>query len=470
MKYQLLSTKIIALAALSTALMAAGPAAHAATATVSWTLSQPIKGWGIFPSLSHSLSDNYDMVGKTAIQNAVYALGANIIRVKLDANCGKSDGTLNTTAAPSMTDLVNQITIAKNHGVSKYILSVWSPPAYMKGPEQTILGQSSTGQVEYLRQDQETSFVNYYIKAVQYLNSHGCGLPAAISVQNELDTAPPLWDGCEYSINSNSIASWQRVVKSLRTALNNAGMGSIVIHAPEAANLDGNRLMLGGDNFPALSSDAALNTAIGAYATHSYQVLRWDAFAASVNAHPKDVWMTEWSLPGGTTQTDWAVDATRHFLADMVDMPTNYWFWWLGWRNKTSPDGQELVYGSSTPAYTKMYFVFQKIWTTANSQVTLKKMTTTDPDLKASGAGQGWPKVDMAAFETPTTTCIVIVNWTNTARTLTSINQIAKGTNADVYETNQWDDMAYKRTLPITGNAISNVALPAYGVQVIVCH
>ena len=102
--------------------------------------------------------------------------------------------------------------------------------------------------------------------------------------------------------------------------------------------------------------------------------------------------------------------------------------------------------------------------------VTVKKMTTTDPDLKADGTGQAWPNVDMAAFETPTTTAIIICNWTNAAKTFTSINQVAKGTNADVYETNQWDDMAYKRTIPISGNTINNVSLPAYGVQILICH
>lgn len=440
------------------------------TVAVSPNRSQKIKGWGWYAR--PDLKDQ-----PTATQNDIFALNANYIRVELPPEAGLPGGAID---AGKLNHIIADIKLAQAHNISGYVVSIWSPPIHMKGPQQIKPGITSNGMEEYLRQDQETNFARYVADAVEALNRSGAGLPTVLSIQNEPDVAP-VWQGCKYTMNSDSIASWRRVIKATRAALDAKGFNNVKLVGPETSWLSTNFSLLG-NNFSALATDPALNTAIAGFAIHSYSVLDWDKVGPALKTYPRDIWMLEWSdaePPATSTDLDWTIHAAQRMNGDFIDLGVHYWFWWEVWKPKDKMDGEALLCtlnGSSSVTRSRMYYFFHKLWNEVRPDWSVKQAMVNDNDnnwankLKGNGSGQGWNNVDIMAFENPsaTSTVVVVVNPTKTGKVITNLSGL-KGSNAMVYETNQWENMALKRSIPIINGAIQSAGLPAYGTQIIIC-
>jgi len=434
------------------------------TATAAFTSkpSQVIKGWGVYPG-----GGDNPFWEKPLVQNAVYGMGATIIRDRLDdglyvSGTNMANMVINTSLLAAY---VAKWQAARAAGVTGYILSVWSPPASMKtngsnlgiynGIDGTLIPSS------------EPAFVAFLTTVMESLDKSAVGAPIALSIQNEPEAV------VGYGGSTLTPAMWQKVIMDTRGALDYVGLRDITLFGPEngqytmaiyADYLIDSPGYLGGPDYPALTG--LLDHAVGAYAFHTYAECSLGATQAAIQAHPKEAWMTEYSLPLGTTELAWTLDMMSAMAAHVVIIPFSYWFWWNGYASSTAaPDNQTLVGGESTPILSKRYLALKKLWTTVRPGWHVQAMTTTDPDLEV-GAGsqdQCTARVHLMSYVNATgdSTVVQIVNVTTSNKQI----QVAglKGTAQHSFRTDASNDMVQQPSSNIY-KGYSTISVPANSV------
>lgn len=413
-----------------------------ATATLGST-AQTIKGWGLYPAGGSAL------YSRPAFRTALYATGINYIRVGIDPGIYSGGSTVGDIGINASTLLVLEQVIqeAQAGGVDSYIASIWSPPASMKSNRSTVGGQLDSAS--------EGAFVAYITKVLLTLQADGFALPTALSIQNEPEFSPPTYSGCTYSA-----AQWARVIKAMRASFDANGLQSVVLFGPETGTYGG-QSFLGGAGFPSLTGDATLNQAVGAYAFHTYGECQITGLTSGLGAVPKDLWMTEFSEPNGTTELAWTLDMLAALGAHLGLVPNNYWFWWNGYANEATPDYQTLIGGNSTPVYSKRYWALKALWTTVRPGWLVTPMTTSDPSLLVTLGSQDpcQARVDLLAFTRPDkgAAAVLLVNPTNSSK-LIAVGGLP-GTTAQVYRTDASADMASQPPVSVTGG-VATIPLP----------
>jgi len=439
--------------------IAAASAASGPEAIISSNPSQTFKGWGFTPTPRYNT-----LVDRPQIADAIYSLEPDFVRFALD-DTFNADGSIN---AAGIDKLAGNIKIAQEHGTQDYILSLWSPPRNFKNTKTSAGFADKNGNNRYdsgetrssLLTQYEDEFVAAYVNALRSLRSQGAGLPVAISIQNEGDWSPP-WAGNQYSGEQ-----WRRVVKLMRTELDGAGFNQVVIHGPESGgylSAVAGASYLGSGGYSQLAADSELNEAVGAYALHSYNRGKIGDNRQGMERFPKDAWMTEWSIPGGKSQLDWAINDARHLMSDLVALPFNYWAWWWAWTPQPSGKGESLLSGTSTFSFTKPYYVLDKLWDTVDPGWTVHQMSTGDSRLEDTITGDEATPIDMLAFENPngTASAVLLTNPTNSAITLEV--EGLKGMNVEVFRTTATEDMK-SQGADSTQNGAYAVNLPARSI------
>lgn len=439
--------------------IAAASAASGPEAIISSNPSQTFKGWGFTPTPRYNT-----LVNRPQIADAIYSLEPDFVRFALD-DAFNADGSIN---AAGIDKLAGNIKIAQEHGTQDYILSLWSPPRNFKNTKTSAGFADKNGNKRYdsgetrssLLTQYEDEFVAAYVNALRSLRSQGAGLPVAISIQNEGDWSPP-WAGNQYSGEQ-----WRRVVKLMRTELDSAGFNQVVIHGPESGgylSAVAGASYLGSGGYSQLAADAKLNEAVGAYALHSYNRGKVGDNRQGMERFPRDAWMTEWSIPGDKSELDWAINDARHLMSDLVALPFNYWAWWWAWTPQASDNGESLLSGTSTPDFTKPYYVFDKLWETVDPGWTVHQMSTDDSRLKDTITGDTATPIDMLAFENPngTASAVLLTNPSSSAMTLEV--EGLKGTSAELFRTTASEDMKSQGVGSVESGAYV-VNLPARSV------
>jgi O-glycosyl hydrolase len=439
--------------------VAAASAASGPEAIISSNPSQTFKGWGFTPTPRYNT-----LVDRPQIADAIYSLEPDFVRFALD-DAFNADGSIN---AVGVNKLAGNIKIAQEHGTQDYILSLWSPPRNFKNTKTSAGFADKNGNNRYdsgetrssLLTQYEDEFVAAYVNALRGLRSQGAGLPVAISIQNEGDWSPP-WAGNRYSGEQ-----WRRVVKLMRTELDSAGFNQVVIHGPESGgylSAVAGASYLGSGGYSQLAADSELNEAVGAYALHSYNRGKVEENRKGMERFPKDVWMTEWSIPGGKSELDWAINDARHLMSDLVALPFNYWAWWWAWTPQASDNGESLLSGSSTFSFTKPYYVLDKLWETVDPGWTVHQMSTDDSRLKDTITGDKATPIDMLAFENPngTASAVLLTNPTSSAMTL-EVKGL-KGKSIEAFRTTAAENMKSQGVDSVESGAYV-VNLPARSV------
>jgi hypothetical protein len=442
----------------------AGAATPTATAWYYASPLQEIKGWGVYPA-----SGSNPFWNAPTVQTAVYSMGATLIRDQIDpalyvSGSNLSNMVLNTSV---LNQYIAKIAAAKAAGVTGYILSVWSPPAQWK-TNNSILG-STNGQTGYLQSWAEPMLVAFMTKVLLTLKSSSIGLPIALSVQNE-PAHIATYAGCEYDV-----ADWQKLIQDTRGSFDYNGLGNVILFGPEtgeytpAVYIDyttGAPGYFGGLGYPSLTG--YLDHAVGAYAFHTYaECDLWETQQA-IAAHPKDMWMTEFGNPQGTTELQWTLDMMSAMAAHFIIVPHNYWFWWMGWTASTgAPPFGQLLSGTTTPTYSKRYWALQKLWTTVTPGWHVNKLWTSDPDLQTAWGTQNecTARVNLIGFSNPngTEAVVEITNITNNNKVL----QIGglPGSVQTAYRTDAWNDMVYQTTTNVY-KGYTTISVPANSVVI----
>jgi glucuronoarabinoxylan endo-1,4-beta-xylanase len=214
-----------------------------------------------------------------------------------------------------------------SYGVNKYVVSTWSPPAWMKDNNSCINGGHVRAQF----------YPNLAALKIQWLQNAKAqlGFEAQVeSVQNEPDHRAG-YDSCEWTTTEMNTF----VVNHLKPALNSSGLISKLM-APEVSfysNFDN------AWGFPLLN-DANMRAAVNIVATHGYG--RTDNFATPCNSctqHNKPIWQTEDSNLDG--RYNGSIDEGLAWSSDIFKSLNSgrfsAWFYW--WVMTLQNDNQGLL-------------------------------------------------------------------------------------------------------------------------------
>ncbi len=422
-------------------------------ATVSATDQQILKGWGCCPLWI----DNNDISTKPLAQKAVFGMGATIVRLSQLATTGDGNGNITTAGTDK---LCRAIKVTSDNKLP-YILASWSPPAGMKTIE--VNGSLSGTSLVYLREDKEQAYCDFVVTLFNYISAtKKLPLPIAYSLQNE-PLNQTVWQGCIYGA-----AQYQRVVKLLRKTLDNAGFEKVMLLGPE----DGYNGydFLGGAGFSALN-DAGLNSAIGAFSSHSYiwtgMNINFSQWIAGCDKRGKDRWQTEYCyIDGGTDKDSHAVGTVRRMIADLAYFKDNYWFTWTVTTGYPNDDNDSMTFGDGVGTLTKKptYYVLKKIFSSIPTGSKIRRVTSNDSQLRTTNA----TRMDMVAFVSDTNMVVVLANPTISDK-VTNIKGLT-GSSAKVFQMSAATyntDMELIGSPAITDHQISGISMPPNSVTIV---
>jgi hypothetical protein len=470
------------------------------------TVITDFRGWGLYPCSTYpdytSFGDgskNYSDISwnsptisdgnlKTTLQQNICALNFTIARLDVPPETGNPDGTLNATY---LNALLDNLRILKANGIQKYVLTLWSPPTYMKTPNQVSWSATKSNDPNFntlnsiYADGKGYDLADYIVQVAQACLKAGYSGLVAVSPQNEPDIAQ-IYPSCKYA----NPALYGAMVKTLRAKLNTAKLQSIKILAAETSGLLYLRNYFGEPSkagFSQLNKDADLLNAI-TFAWHSYATDKNLDCLTAMKAYPtKERWLTETSngsslalLPDyrantGMLELDWALNYAGMMARDIVDTQVQYWFFWRGWRNSSSAIEEDLTYGKAgTIGLTKSYHMFKKLWNTivinpANSWTVVAMnggaANSFVLDNRAAAASDTlWQRrVDVICFKSSNQTVLVISNIKSSGITVSSISGLA-GSTVSAFVLDKTRNMDAYRTGNYQGGTWSNVVIPAHSV------
>lgn len=359
---------------------------------------QQIKAWGFTPTPMEW--DGKTMLRDPSIARKLYRdSGATMIRLVLggssvyDAQARK----IGKTVAASY--LIPQIQAAADSGIHSYILSLASPPAYMKG--YYAVGAYVDGEPNRLRNECEDLLAEYVADLLQQIRQAGVALPAAVSIQAQPDVGAADF-GCPPSIGQGAIYShgqWLRVAVKIRQQLDRREFREIALIGPEAlgpawfealANEIGARASA--ENMRLAVSGLAIASTGGNAQT--WQTLLRD-FRQQPSADTYPVWVLSSREVEATCDRELLVRTFSHLKADLVDLQVSYWFWRFGF--SWEPCAESLVWGRAGNE-TPLFGALRTMWRSAPPGAFLRRIIAAEGDANA-----------VAAFALETSTAVVLV-------------------------------------------------------------
>ena len=288
-----------------------------------------------------------------------------------------------------------------SYGVNKYVVSTWSPPAWMKDNNSCINGGHVRSQF----------YPDLAALKIQWLQNAKAqlGFEAQVeSVQNEPDHRAG-YDSCEWTTTEMNTF----VINHLKPALTSSGLISKLM-APEVSfysNFDN------AWGFPLLN-DANMRAAVNIVATHGYG--RTDNFAtscASCTQYNKPIWQTEDSNLDG--RYNGSIDEGMTWSTDIFKAMNSgrfsAWFYW--WVMTLQNDNQGLLnVNPSTDSVQipkRLYVVGQFSRFIRPGSVMLSS-TSSDATLQVTAVRPATGNVAIVLANTGKTSHTVTVNLTGT--------------------------------------------------------
>jgi hypothetical protein len=472
------------------------------------------KGWGLVPSWYDRAPALYGTGTPAAgegswlpkagaepllVHRMLGGIGFDYFRLPVSPLTSAREGALDEARLQDLRD--NLTILQKVSPQARYILTVWSPPAYMKLPDHVRWGKQED-RLQHLdpafADGQGWDFADFFVDIAKHLRAHGFPAPAAIIPQNEPGTART-YDSCLWTKTAEQQQAWRNTVKLLRTKLDAAGFKDALVLGPdtEGSHTEAITTLLGdfsNGKFSALEQDPALREALGGFSFHQYSTSeRIDSFRTALHAYPgKDVWMTEYSKWLGIRgelrekcsnfELASALDTVRRMGSDFVDFRVTRWFYWRGWHVSSAADDEHLLYGpKERPQMTKLGRVFEQLCHTVRPGWRVKATISTVPDLRAdnepiiakhtaNGNMMSVP-VDVFAFDNAggTASCVVLANWKATQRAVSTLTGL-KGARATPFVTDNTRDMAAETARTITSGKLDgdDLVLPPHSITLLV--
>lgn len=311
---------------------------------------QIMDGFGAFNTLSFWKDISYEY----KIDTLVNDLGLSIMRFELGPSFKESiDSQYNIDGrvfgGPTIRNNFNDAKALFQHGVKKFVATVWSPPAWMK----TLNSKGQGPTTNYggsLREDKYNDFADYcvaYCKAFE--QETGIEL-YALGIQNEPEFAQP-FNSCKYTPDQ-----MKEVIKVVGKKFKSERL-TTKIYSPEALPQQGHVL-----NFlNAVKNDIEADSNTEIFAIHNYDkdgmnvgsagANEWKKFSsvALSGPFPKKLWMTETSGHHNNWEGAMLLAANIYNAINYGNL--NAWIWWAICDKKSSEVYALIIDGIPTSRY-----------------------------------------------------------------------------------------------------------------------
>jgi O-glycosyl hydrolase len=303
---------------------------------------QTIAGFGAFGGSIHAWQPN---LTAALAHRLVGDLGLTISRGPLPFDFERADGSFNYSG-----DVSKWIPIWKSlrdGGVSRFIISVWSPPPWMKNP-------GTHGHAEiwcrdgraggYMLPENYANFADMCVTFLGYFKSQVGVEVYGLSLQNELAFDEP-YESCVYTP-----AQYVALVKVVGPAIERAGLSTKLFGPEDIGYRD--RVM---SYIDALMNDPAARRYVGFVAVHGYapngitpdspDARVWQGMYDPVAARGKQLWMTETSGFGATWPD--AMHLAQALYTALRFGHVSGWCWWQACTSDApSPTAETLLAGA----------------------------------------------------------------------------------------------------------------------------
>jgi O-glycosyl hydrolase len=320
---------------------------------------QTIEGFGAFNTISqwrHETAEKkYDMLAGD--------LGLSILRFELPPTFqpvqdSSYDLRGKVFGGPDLQHNFEDVRQLRNRGVTKFIATIWSPPAWMKTLNKEGKGPT-TSNGGHLREDRREDLAAYCAAYCRIFKKETGVDLYALGIQNEPEFAEP-YNSCKYN------------PEQLREALRYVGRKfrqegiTTKIYVPEA--LPAQKHLP--DFFNAINNDTETRKYADIFAIHNYDAdgmnvggagaREWEAFAkmAAAVEPVKEVWMTETS--GHANNWTGAMLLAANIYNALEYGNLSAWLWWSLADNKSSEVYGLIIDGKPTGRYyaSKQYYHF----------------------------------------------------------------------------------------------------------------
>jgi O-glycosyl hydrolase len=317
---------------------------------------QTIEGFGAFGA---GIKSYAPFIIPTLAHKLCSDLGLTITRGPLPFDFQQSDGSFNPTG-----DISKWIPIWKSlrsAGTQKFIISVWSPPPWMKNP-------GNHGHLEpwcadgraggFLLPENHEKFADYCVAFLKYFKSQVGTDVYALSLQNELAFDEP-YESCVYTPEQ-----YVAVVKMVRQRLVDANLSTQLFGPEDIGSLD--RVM--SYMTPLTADHDALNSfrflAVHGYAPNgvspdSPDARIWQTMSDAALKNGKQLWMTETSGYGSSFNDGLSLASAIYTALRFGHVSA--WCWWQAdSADAAMPDTQALIAGAFGESVSPKFYVVRQ--------------------------------------------------------------------------------------------------------------
>jgi glucuronoarabinoxylan endo-1,4-beta-xylanase len=304
---------------------------------------QTVEGFGAFGAGIKSYSP---FVSPALAARLVRELGLTISRGPLPFDFQRSDGSFNTSG-----DISRWLAVwkaMKAAGTAKFIISVWSPPPWMKNPgnhghAEPWCADGRAGGL--LLPEYYGRFAGLCVDFLKFFKSQVGVDVYALSIQNEPAFDEP-YESCVYTPEQ-----YREVLKTVAARMEAAGLSTRLFGPEDIGSLD--RVM---SYMNAITSDADALRGVRFLAVHGYapngiapdsaDARIWQTMSAAALKNGKQLWMTETS--GYGQSWDDAMSLAVSMYTALRFGHVSGWCWWQAdSADDAAPGAQALIGGDN---------------------------------------------------------------------------------------------------------------------------
>jgi glucuronoarabinoxylan endo-1,4-beta-xylanase len=322
------------------------------------TTYQTIEGFGVFSGYNKSWTQ---VMSPDLANTFVDDLGVTISRIQLshtfepkDLGPDDQDPSKFNGKDPSVYQYIQVAKTLHDKGVNKFLVTVWSPPVWMKNPgthghSQPWCSDGSAG--GYLLPENYDKFANYLVQFLAFFKQE-VGVDAyAISPQNELAFDEP-YASCLYTPEQ-----YAKLVAVIGKKFQDAKVTTKILFPEDIG--DHQRVM---SYINGVLNDSDASQYAGIVAIHAYDTdgvtpsspsaKTWGDIYTAASSHKLPFWMTETSGYGIDMAS--ALKMSQAMYVGLKFGHVNAWIFWEGSDTDGSPES--LTYGDTgQPAPIKFY-------------------------------------------------------------------------------------------------------------------
>lgn len=440
--------------------LAANAVDHHVSITLDPEIITTVKGWGLTPMA-------LDWEGRIVLRGEaeentrdLYAeLKPDMIRILLGASNVYENERQRLRPKAIEEAIIPLVAMGSKASIKGYVLTILSPPAYMKTTYMTegLSAMNGNG----LRKECEGLFIDYVVEIIKTLREREAELPAALSFQSQPDL-PPSSYGVPPTIATGAkyeLAQWRDVGLLLRKRLDETGFSSVSLIGPECYGIDwivessvGARTSQ--TTWPFIAGVAYVSSGVQSGRESYSQDLEKRINDFNGIRGGRDVWML--ASNGGLARNDaeCIVNAAQEICNDFGYWRANYWFWRYGFAWEDGPN--TLVVGREGKQ-TAVFRFLKKLWHDAPAGAVVRRVRFTPGEWWRDG-------LVGVAFETPETRVYLLVNDTGEVKTANTDENKGRFISAVIFPESE-----HARTVVDDGTAGSGiVVLPPHAAAIVV--